>query len=597
MGDFLIDFRPESQRASFAKAADFLKFQDHVTLRTFQFTEFSLALSSVDNPEFWGPYITEDLLVAICGRIDLEESDWRSAELIIGEGGLAAKVVAQQYLKFGSSALSRLSGNFAAVVWDRKSCAAFLVGDLCGALPIFKCTLNSKPVFASHPDALAICVDENRNFDNVSLDEFVLTSCVTPPNTFYQNIQSLPEGTMVWVQLAAREFKEKKYFTLEFSGTPAVSEEALADELACNLISAVRKRTLPRLGPVAVALSGGLDSRAILAAVPDRSNTFAFCCFNEENAEFATAKAVAEALDVKLVPLTRSFDYYAENAELGIRIAGGMGTFANNHFLGMSRPLRELGAQNLLTGCYCDYMFKALPLNTSSAGLLRRERLARFDRQFYFDHYRMDLPAAATVRDRIDSRIPAELRNTRAPEKVFELEKLRTFPLFQEGDNEQRLIPQRVLFSYLPVADRAVLETYCKIPYEFKLNRSLFKKTVQRICGATVTSIPDANTGAPANATLLREAVSMTTRRVRRKLHKLKPSIANDTSWPDWSYYVANSTKLKGMWEEPVPAATEVFRRVLRPEDLRSSPADYKGRDIFLFVQMLSLKIWLKQRS
>src|SRR5438874_13123414 len=121
MGDFLIDFRPASQRASFAKAADFLKFQDHVTLRTFQFPELSLALSSVDNPELWGPYITEELFVAICGRMDLEESDWRSAELVVGAGGLAAKHVAQQYLKFSRSALSRLSGNFAALVWDRKN--------------------------------------------------------------------------------------------------------------------------------------------------------------------------------------------------------------------------------------------------------------------------------------------------------------------------------------------------------------------------------------------------------------------------------------------------------------------------------------------
>src|ERR1051325_6391997 len=229
MGDFLIDFRPESQRASFVKAADFLKFQDHVTLRTFQFPDFSLALSSVDNPEVWGPYITDDLLVAICGRIDLEESDWRSAELVPGAGGLAAKHVAQQFLKFGSSALSRLSGNFAVLVWDRKSAAFFVIGDLCGALPIFKCTSALKPAFASHPDALAICVDENRNFDNVSLDEFVLTSCVTPPNTFYKNIQSLPEGTMVWVQLGAGQFKEKKYFSLEYAGNSAISEEALAD--------------------------------------------------------------------------------------------------------------------------------------------------------------------------------------------------------------------------------------------------------------------------------------------------------------------------------------------------------------------------------
>jgi len=598
MGDFLVDFREREERAGFAKGAAFLKFQGHVQLEVMEFREFSLALTSVDNSALWGPFIAEDVVTAVCGRIDLEENEWQAAEKVIGRGGLASKHLAQKYRENGASALETLSGNFALLLWDRKLNVFFLVGDLCGALPLFKSVAGRKPAFSSHPDALAICIGEEQNWNEESLAEFIFTSGVTPPYTYYTNIRSLAEGTIISCDLTARPFSEKAgtYFSIQYRGNDKTIESELAEELAQSLVSSVRKRTLPRLGPVAVALSGGLDSRTILAAAQDRSNIFAFCCFNEENFEFASARAVARALDVKLVPLTRDFDYYGDSADLGIRISGGMGTFANNHFLGVSQHLRDLGAQNLLTGCYCDYLFKGLPLNTTSGRFFRNERLASYAHEFYFAHYRMHLLAAKAVRARLDDRFPESLRNARSAPEVFQLEKLRTFPLFQEPDNAQRLIPQRVLFSYLPVADRAVLETYCKIPYHYKLNRSLFKKTVEIICGAEVCRIADANTGAPANASAPREAISSAALHFQRKLKRLKGGIATDTSWPDWTYYIAHSAKLKTMWERPCEAAADLFRRILPAADVRPSPADYSGHDQFLFVQLLSLKLWLQQR-
>ena len=202
---------------------------------------------------------------------------------------------------------------------------------------------------------------------------------------------------------------KRRYFEFAYRGDSSVPEGDLASQLAAALRRAVERRTLPRLGRSAVALSGGLDSRVILASTLDAEQAFAFSCFDEPNRELRTAERIARTLSVPFLPLQRGPDYYAEHAERGVRISGGMGSLANNHFLGVIPRLKHEGMENLLTGCYCDYLFKGLPLNRRSHWLTRHEELAPFRQQFYFDHF-----AASTV---LAERAPPERWESRVPRK------------------------------------------------------------------------------------------------------------------------------------------------------------------------------------
>jgi hypothetical protein len=82
--------------------------------------------------------------------------------------------------------------------------------------------------------------------------------------------------------------------------------------------------------------------------------------------------------------------------------------------------------------------------------------------------------------------------------------------------------------------------------------------------------------------------------RAKRKFRP-KQSMGTDGSWPDWYYYVRNSKRLDDLWKRPNPRATDFFRRVLSPEDIRPSAAAYQGRDTFFFVSMLTMKLWFGQ--
>ena len=155
----------------------------------------------------------------------------------------------------------------------------------------------------------------------------------------------------------------KKYFEFNYNIDSRAKETEIAERLAEAFKNAMNKRSLPLFGTTAMALSGGLDSRALLCSITDRGHVKTFCFFDEENLEYQIAKQIAQTAGVELIPLKRDFDHYGCAAAKGIEISGGMGGAFNNHFLGFRDTFKQLGFENLITGFYCDYYFKALALD------------------------------------------------------------------------------------------------------------------------------------------------------------------------------------------------------------------------------------------
>lgn len=599
MGDFLLDLRAVPQR-NLARVAESLRFMEHSRAEIFSTPEFGLVVTYTEDPSLWAPFLGSDgTLVAVAGRVALEEHEWAQGESVPGKGGLAAKAILQKFRKHGVAALNRLSGNAAVLLFDPSARELHVVADCVGVFPIYEWDGNPNLILGSHPDVVAEAAGELDNLDETSLAEFAFSSTVSPPFTYYRRVRFAEQSsrtTFRWPDAGVPVMHREPIISLAFHGDSSASEEDLAEQLASAFRSAIRRRTLKRLGTTAVALSGGLDSRVILSCIDDRQSAFAFTCYDEPNRELNTAANIAKAAGVRFGAWQRPFDYYGDNASLGVRISGGMGSFANNHFLGIVPRLRAEGAQNLLTGCYCDYLFKGLPLNRKRHWLTGQESLAPFRHQFYFSHKIPDSTFAPAVRARWESRIPVGLQDQTSAEKVFQIEARRTFPLCYEGDNQQRVVPQRVTGWFLPMADQEIVDVYQRIPYTQKLNRSIFLKMVRILCDPAISAIADANTGAKPGAGILWEVLSEQRLRITRKLRRFRPSIGTDGSWPDWWYYVGKSKKLAELWERPNPAAMDLLRRIVGSQNVRPTVADYLGHDVFLLVSLLTIKLWMDRR-
>lgn len=601
MGDFLLDVRPRAERA-LDHALEFLKFFPDMRGERYEQPEFGLVSSSPDNPGIWGSFHSPDqaLFVGLCGRIALESKLWGEADRVEGRGGLACKHIARAYREGGIQAVEGLSGNFVILLHDRAARKLFLTTDRWGMVPAFRCqTRTGRLLYGSHPDAVADAAGESRNWDLTSFAEFVLAGRLSAPFTYYERIKALPVASTTTLSFAeeGRIIEESRvYFRFDQQPQTERHFDELTEQFAAAFRNAVSKRTLPELGRSAVALSGGLDSRTVLSAAANAKALLTFSCYDSENREFRIARSIAHEAGAEFVPLKRDSDYYGDHALLGTRISAGMGCIASNHFLGVRTPLKDLGVENLLTGCYCDYLFKGLAVNRRWNRLTTREHLGPFSFSYYSAHFTSDTALAGAVRQRLEQLFPSDLRRYDTESNVLNVERRRVFPLCYEEDNAERTIPQRVMGWYAPVADNGLMEVILRMSVAMKLNRRLFARMVQRVCGENLCRIPDANTGAPVNASPAREAVLYHLARAEALWRKIRPSNATSGSWLNWNFYAGQSRVIQELWKSPNAEAGEVFRAILGKDQYEPNIAAYPGKRIYLFLQLFTLKLWLDQR-
>ena len=600
MGDFQLDLRPSPERQA-VKRADAFRFHPRTQIWHFEEPEFQAIVTVNQDPPLWAPYVRPDGqgFVALAGRVALDDQSWAKGRAIPGEGGTACKAIDAIYRSSGPAGLESLSGNFTILVYNRAERSLLMLTDCSGVFPAFEASTAKGSTFGSHPDALASLAGEHDRLDDISIAEFLITGTISHPFTYYRNIRAVPRASFITFSFpseAPYTIDRRCYFPLEFQGSSADRESNLAEELAQAFRSSVARRTRADLGRTAIALSGGLDSRAVLASLHPSADAFAFTCFDSENLELRAAKAIAAAANVTFLPYKRSLEYYGDSAVSGIRIGAGMGSFANNHFLGALPWIHEQGAKTLLTGCYCDYLFKALPLNRHTHPVTGLEELAPFKPEFYFSHHWPDTPRAREVRDRIASRYPEALIRGTGDREVFQLEVLRTFPLCYEGDNAQRVVPQRLTGWFPPVSDPDLLKVYQRIPYRWKLNRSIFSRAVRIICGTRFDPIPDANTGAAVGARWWSTAAHATLLRLKARLSKFRPTLGTQGSWPNWPFYTKQSRTLQALLAQDSPAAIAFAEATLGvghiPRDFQSCSES----QMWLLLRVLNLKLWHRHR-
>ncbi len=174
------------------------------------------------------------------------------------------EVIVHAYEEWGPRCLDRFNGPFAFALWDRRARTLFLARDRFGVRPLFLAQYGADLVFASEVKALLRHPQAHRELDPLALvDTFTLWSTL-PDRTAFPGIRELPPGH--WLKVGADgNVEERAWWDLRFASQKSqsrASEEELAEELADLLQDSTRFRLRADV-PVAVYLSGGLDSSAI----------------------------------------------------------------------------------------------------------------------------------------------------------------------------------------------------------------------------------------------------------------------------------------------------------------------------------------------
>ncbi len=220
------------------------------------------------------------------------------------------EVILAAYLEWGSGCLSKFNGMWAFAIWDKQTQKLFLARDRFGVKPLFYSFVGDKFVFASEMKAIFPFLSEIKMAKHFEWCKENIYEYESTDKCLIDNIQRFPAGHFGVVDLTNKKIKLTQFWNTldELEDVPTQYEKQVEQfrELffdACRL----RMRADVKIG---TALSGGLDSSAITAALaniskndirtaPDWQNAFVATFPNTDLDESNYARVLTEKLGIK----------------------------------------------------------------------------------------------------------------------------------------------------------------------------------------------------------------------------------------------------------------------------------------------------------
>ena len=157
-----------------------------------------------------------------------------------------------------------LNGTFHGLVGDRARGVAMLFNDRYGMHRLYYHEARDAFYFAARAKAILAVRPELRTADPRGLGEFVACGCILEDRTIFKGIHALPAASAWMFRAGAMERKRTYFQPREWEDQAPLEPEAYYQELRD-----VFSRNLPRYfhggERIGVALTGGLDTRAIMA--------------------------------------------------------------------------------------------------------------------------------------------------------------------------------------------------------------------------------------------------------------------------------------------------------------------------------------------
>ena len=175
-----------------------------------------------------------------------------------------AECLVRCYEEEGEGFVSRLNGRFHGVIVDQRTGKTLLFNDRFGAGRLYVHSAADGLYFASEAKALLAAFPALRRIDQRGLGEYFSVGCVLQNRSLFSDITLLPCGS-IWTFHPDGRIEKQQYFNpQQWEAQPPLSPEDY-----CGQLTETFARIVPRYhreaGSVAMSMTGGLDSRMILA--------------------------------------------------------------------------------------------------------------------------------------------------------------------------------------------------------------------------------------------------------------------------------------------------------------------------------------------
>jgi len=208
------------------------------------------------------------------------------------DGPSSAAEVAAHYRREGPAAIERLDGSFVIILIEPTARRGLAITDRAASRPLFAAWNDAGLLLASELKCFRADASLHGELDPAALPSMLLNSYFFDEMTYWRGVRAISSARRV-------EFNEKttrvtRYWTPAFGKQPPPSSADLANAVE----AAIRGHVKPFAKP-AIALSGGVDSRLMLAAARRaglKLPTITWSYLNKDTPEsdMGTARIVAE---------------------------------------------------------------------------------------------------------------------------------------------------------------------------------------------------------------------------------------------------------------------------------------------------------------
>ena len=519
------------------------------------------------------------------------------------------------YEEMGEDAFKELNGSFCIAIYNLITHKLLLINDRFSSRPLFYYLANNcKLLFATQLSAILLSSEVPRELNMRSIFEFFTFQRVLGTKTFYKDINIFPpatvlhyrDGSILFTPYWKMKYKEEKH-----------QKKYYVNKLAEAIKKSVMRRTQGnyRLG---LLLSGGLDSRVVLAASDKKMVCFTFGDF--ENREVKIAKRIAGARGCKHIFLKRELDHYVNLIDKAVKIGNGMYSVIHAHNIGFSE-IREK----------CDILFDGFAPELFFRGTNLPHRSLKFFGKSFFtildklSNESLPYKIIEKLKYSLYRKIPQQLFSksylsildsvllnsvnniltemesncTNIYDKFIWLDTryLSRYPSFLFENSIMSFVDERSI-----VFDNNVLDLHLKMPFYIRSTSRIWKKALAKL-DPKIAAITNANTGySPFIPDFLEWGLTLSRRIVNKlpflKFYKVPHPTYTQGSWPNFTELIRHNEKLKNIIEntikDPECLDPSIFNITRIKEMFEEHLNDKNDFTEFLFL-LLTFGRWCKK--
>lgn len=425
--------------------------------------------------------------------------------------------------------LKEIDGIYTAVIYDTNQEKVNLIADRYGLRHLYWTIHENNLIWSSELKAFLSLPNFNPKIDKTSLESFCCSRYFIEDNTWFEGVKLLSAATILTWDLQRQSMSKTRYWWWD-EIKPLdnnFDERELAEELGQLFRKAVEVRSRPN-EKVGLTLSGGLDSRAIIAAMPKGNHPIHAVSFGQKDCQdISIAADVTRVKQATHHKITINAENWITSRIKKIWETDGSCSFIHMHFILALNKIKNQNLFNiLLHGMGGDGVVGAehlFPESDFVNGYLKKKILSSTNYYSFFSSEENSL---------IDRYISYFNRLNNSAHILYIDNRIRSFLI-----KDIRLSISDGIECRVPFLDNQFQEFLYSIPDQIKIENSLYEKMLLTTFPKYYKNIPRKGTrkrvkmpiGSPNFQTRVKLFLSRLEKKINREIKKQKQNYLFDT--------------------------------------------------------------------